>query len=103
MYSRGVAACLRTAIHSHATRLKRPTPHLFRTHPRASGALGLRQVRCFSAAPLEDSSRAALVYAPDPSQLQASEEFSETEPVPPEEATLNITQAASEVSAVAFL
>ncbi|KAF8595792.1 hypothetical protein BDV93DRAFT_528415 [Ceratobasidium sp. AG-I] len=95
MYSRAVAACSRAAVHSHVLKTSRPAI-LFRLPPRICRTPGLRQVRHYSAAPLEDSSRTALVYAPDRSQLEANEEFSETDPVPPEEATLNITQAASE-------
>lgn len=101
MYSCAVAACWRAGISHYAFK---PIRNVVLPRPTAKIplSLGLRHARHFSATPLEDSSRTALVYAPDRSQLEANEEFSETDPVPPEEATLNITQAASEVRLAAL-
>ncbi|KAJ1309336.1 hypothetical protein OPQ81_006116 [Rhizoctonia solani] len=88
MLSRAVAACSRFTIHPCAV-----TPT--RIRPQNALPVSTSLLRHFSAARLSRSP-AVLAHAPTQSDLEAVEEFSETELIPPEEAKINITDAAAE-------
>ncbi|CAE6430203.1 unnamed protein product [Rhizoctonia solani] len=88
MFSHAVAVCSRFAVRSYAVTPTRIKPQ---NVPLVSATLR----RHFSITPLSRSP-AVLAHAPTQSDIEADEEFSETELVPHEEATLNITDAAAE-------
>ncbi|KAG8687809.1 [4Fe-4S] proteins maturation [Ceratobasidium sp. 423] len=88
MFSRAVAACSRFAVRSGTLA---PT----RIKPQKAPLVSTTLRRHFSITPLSRSP-AVLAHAPTQSDIEADEEFSETELLPPEEATLNITDAAAE-------
>ncbi|CAE6408893.1 unnamed protein product [Rhizoctonia solani] len=88
MFSRAVAASSRFSIRSHAV----VPPRIKAQNVSFTSSTLLRHIS--STQPLR--SPAVLAHAPTQSELEADEEFSETELLPPEEATLNITDAAAE-------
>ncbi|KAG8708081.1 hypothetical protein FRC08_000113 [Ceratobasidium sp. 394] len=97
MYSRVAAAYSRAVFPRYALR---GCPQL-RGIPRTQGLLTarfpiFRDARYLST-PSANRTSAVLAHAPTQSDLEAIEEFSETEALPREEASLNITDAAAEV------
>ncbi|CUA70920.1 hypothetical protein RSOLAG22IIIB_09188 [Rhizoctonia solani] len=87
MFSRAVAACSRLSARSYAV-----TPGRINA---PNTLVSSRVLRHLSSTP-PCRSPAVLAHAPTQSDLEADEEFNEAEIVPPEEAKLNITDAAAE-------
>ncbi|QRV86916.1 iron-sulfur cluster assembly accessory protein [Ceratobasidium sp. AG-Ba] len=97
MYSRVAAGYARfTSPQSfyNTTRLNRIIG-VTRVSPRPPQTSPLRNSRYLSTS-LVVRARAVLAHAPTQADLEATEEFSETEIIPREEASLNITDAAAE-------
>ncbi|KAG8737347.1 [4Fe-4S] proteins maturation [Ceratobasidium sp. 428] len=98
MYSRAAAACFRSGpvqstARSSSKLRKVAEARVLPIKPRCSN---LRDVRFLSASSVPRTS-AVLAYAPTQTDLEATEEFCETETIPREKALLNITDAAAEL------
>ncbi|CAE6367273.1 unnamed protein product [Rhizoctonia solani] len=87
MFSRAAAACSRFSVHSYAAAPK--------TKPQAGSLSSPNIVRHFASTQLFRSP-AVLAHAPTQADIKADEEFSDSELLPPDEAKLNITDAAAE-------
>jgi hypothetical protein len=93
MHSRVAAACSRVTLSRSVSHYNNNSRALFRAQiPTALPILA----RHLSVSPAIRAS-AVLAHAPTQADLDANEEFSETEALPQEEASLNITDAAAEV------